>query len=115
MEEKPMYSHLVKPMLTVFGALVLAFAMPAAAARAADDDPQPVQLTALTGPKGGTLAIEAPAGVEAFEHVHVRLIAPDGATPEQAANQILNANDVRVEDGIATLDLGPLARGTAVS
>ena len=107
-----MSTHLVRSILAACA--VLALAMPAAAAPA-DDEPEPVELAALTGPTGGTLEIEAPAGVEMFEHVHVRMIAPDGATPDQAANQILNKSDVRVKHGVATLDLGPLARGTAVS
>jgi hypothetical protein len=113
MEEETMYTYLVKPLLVACA--VLALAMPAAAASTDDEDPKPVRLAALTGPKGATLEIEAPAGVQAFEHIHVRMIAPEGAMPAQAANQILNENDVRVKDGVATLELGPLARGTAVS
>jgi len=97
------------------GSMAVAVAALVPAARADDAPEGSVALTALTGPQGGTLTVAAPTGVRAFEHVHVRMVAPDGATPEQAANQILNAKDVDVVDGFATLDLGPLARGTAVT
>jgi hypothetical protein len=94
---------------------VLALAAPGEAARADDEVSSPVKLTALTGPQGGTLAIVAPAGLQALEHVHVQMVAPERGTSARVANQILNANDVPVDDGVATLDLGPLVRGTAVS
>lgn len=103
--------RLVAAALALCGALALA--APGPAARAADESPEPVELTALTGPQGGTLAIEVPAGVQALEHVHVQLIAPEGAST-QAANQIVNVKDVGVVNGVATVELGPLARGTAV-
>lgn len=87
-----------------------------APAAGADDEPAAsVALTALTGPLGGDLIISAPSGATVFEHVHVQMVAADGATTTQAGNEILDAKDVDVVGGFAILHLGPLAPGTAVN
>ena len=62
---------------------------------------------ALTGPQGGTLTLELVPAVRVLEHLHVRLLAP-GATEADT----LNRKDVAVHDGIATINLGPVVRGT---
>jgi hypothetical protein len=69
---------------------------------------QPVlELRALTGPQGGTLTLALTPAVRVLEHVHVRLLAP-GATEADA----LNRKNVAVHDGVATIGLGPVVRGT---
>ena len=89
----------------LLGSTVAAGAPVGAAAPA----PPALTLTALTGPQGGTLAIEVVAAVQELEHVHVQLRAPNSAEVETR-----NLKDVPVAEGVATIDLGPLARGTAV-
>ena len=86
---------------------------PAAAAEGEDV----LQLTALTGPAGGDLTITVPASaggseVDAFEHVQIRLIAP--VESDEKPNRIINLKAVDARRGSATIDLGPLERGTAV-
>lgn len=85
-------------------------ALPAAVALAvlapgtvgAASNPYSISLQALTGPQGGTLAITvtkdpASAAVDSISHVHV---------DDQ------DFKDVPVQNGIATLELGPVERGT---
>ena len=72
-----------------------------------------LELSALTGPKGADLYIEAPAGTAAFEHVQVQIRAPSGS--DEQANRIINLKDVAAPDGVARIDLGELARGATVS
>ncbi|HUQ21384.1 MAG TPA: hypothetical protein VM049_00045 [Gaiellaceae bacterium] len=72
-----------------------------------------VQLTALTGPQGADLYIEAPPGTAAFEHVHVQIRAPEGS--DEQANRIINLKDVAAPGGVARIDLGLLNRGATVS
>ena len=86
---------------------------PAAAAEGEDV----LQLTALTGPAGGDVTITIPdseggADVDEFEHVQIQLIAP--AESDEKPNRIINLNAVGARRGSATIDLGPLERGTAV-
>ena len=86
---------------------------PAAAAEGEDV----LQLTALTGPAGGDLTITVPASaggsdVDMFEHVQIQLIAP--AASDEKPNRIINLKAVDARRGSATIDLGPLERGTAV-
>ena len=86
---------------------------PAAAAEGEDV----LQLTALTGPAGGDVTITIPdseggADVDEFEHVQIQLIAP--AESDEKPNRIINLNAVDARRGSATIDLGPLERGTAV-
>ena len=86
---------------------------PAAAAEGEDV----LQLTALTGPAGGDLTITVPASaggsdVDTFEHVQIQLIAP--AESDEKPNRIINLKAVDARRGSATIDLGPLERGTAV-
>jgi hypothetical protein len=86
----------------------------AGAARAAEQPPTSVlELSALTGPKGADLYIDAPAGTAAFEHVQVQIRAPEGS--DQQANRIINLKDVAVADGVARIDLGELGRGATVT
>ena len=82
-------------------AVGVAFAAPARAAEPA------LKLTALTGPQGGTLAIELAPALRVLEHVHVRLLAP-GATDVD----MIHRTNVVVREGVATIDLGPVVRGT---
>ncbi|HET9506948.1 MAG TPA: hypothetical protein VFO81_03315 [Gaiellaceae bacterium] len=94
------------------GLLLAAVAVASAPAAHAIDAPaaaaQPaLELRALTGPQGGTLTLELAPTVRVLEHVHVRLLAP-GATEADA----LNRKNVTVRDGIATINLGPVVRGT---
>ena len=86
----------------------------AGAARAAEEPATSVlELSALTGPKGADLYIEAAAGTTAFEHVHVQIRAPAGS--DEQTNRIINLKDVAVADGIARIDLGELGRGATVT
>ena len=76
-----------------------------------------LQLTALTGPAGGEVTITMPtalgaADVDTFEHVQIKLSAPAGS--EENATRVVNLKLVRAHDGSATVDLGPLERGTGV-
>ena len=76
--------------------------------------PYTIDVVALTGPQGGDLIVELDAtdgsavpGV--FEHIHVKLHRPGAEETE-----VVNLNDVPAPNGAATVDLGPLQRGTAV-
>ena len=82
-------------------AVGLALAAPAAAAEPA------LKLTALTGPQGGTLTIELASAARVLEHVHVRLLAPGASEVDT-----IHRKDVEVDEGVATIDLGPVVRGT---
>ena len=84
---------------------------------AAAEGEDALQLTALTGPAGGDLTITLPptaggANIDTFEHVHIELSAP--ASSEEKQNRILNLKAVGARNGSATVDLGPLERGTTV-
>ena len=84
---------------------------------AADEGEDVLQLTALTGPAGGDLTITVPASaggadIDEFELVQVRLIAP--VETDEKPNRIINLKAVASRRGSATIDLGPLERGTAV-
>ena len=72
-----------------------------------------LELSALTGPQGADLYIQVPPGAAAFEHVHVQIRAPEGS--DERANRIINLKDVAAPDGVATIDLGEVGRGAAVS
>ena len=87
----------------------------AAGAAGAADPPAAaaLELSALTGPKGADLYIEAPEGTSAFEHVHVQIRAPEGS--DEQANRIINLKDVAATDGVARIDLGKPGRGATVS
>ena len=87
----------------------------AAGAAGAADPPttEALTLSALTGPAGADLYIEAPAGATAFEHVHVQIRAPEGSDAQ--ANRIVNLKDVAAPGGVATIDLGEIGRGATVS
>ena len=82
-------------------AVGVALAAPARAAEPA------LKLTALTGPQGGTLTIELTPALRVLERVHVRLLAP-GATEVD----MIHRTDVVVREGVATIGLGPVVRGT---
>ena len=76
--------------------------------------PYTVDVVALTGPEGGQLsvALTAKAGSsvpESVEHLHVKL-SPPGA----AETEVVNLEAVPAPGGSATIELGPLERGTAV-
>ena len=87
--------------------ILLAAAVAAAVATPAGAAEPALKLTALTGPQGGTLTLDLVPAVRVLEHVHVRLLAP-GATEADT----LNRKDVAVRDGSATINLGPVVRGT---
>ena len=87
--------------------ILLAAAVAAAVATPAGAAEPALKLTALTGPRGGTLTLDLVPAVRVLEHVHVRLLAP-GATEADT----LNRKDVAVRDGSATINLGPVVRGT---
>ncbi len=95
--------------LAVASALLLGVAAAAGAPAAAAPAPPALGLTALTGPQGGTLALEVAPDVEELEHVHLQLRAPNAT---EVATRNLKA--VVVDRGVATIELGPLARGTAI-
>ena len=95
--------------LRLAGVAALALAAAGAPAAAAAPVLPALALTALTGPQGGTLELEVAPAVEELEHVHLQLRAPN-ATEVRTRN--LKA--VAVDRGLATIELGPLARGTAV-
>lgn len=80
-----------------------------APADAAAPAPPALILTALTGPQGGTLAIEVASAVGELEHVHLQLRAPEASETETR-----NLEAVPVDGGVATIELGRLARGTAI-
>ena len=82
-------------------AVGVALAAPAGAAKPA------LKLAALTGPQGGTLTIGLAPAPSLFEHVHVRLLAP-GATKVDT----IHRKDVVVQEGVATIGLGPIVAGT---
>ena len=90
-----------------------------AASAAVPPAPEALVLSALKGdrtePTGDAteLSIEAPAGIAAFEHVHIEIRAAEGTDDRQ--NRIINLTDVAAPDGIATIELGPAGRGAAVS
>jgi len=96
------------------GAALLACAAIAcltAGAAAAADPPatEPLGLSALTGPEGADLYVTAPAGTTAFEYVHVQIRAPEGS------DRIIVQKDVTAPGGVATIDLGAVVRGAAIS
>jgi hypothetical protein len=95
--------------LAVASALLLGVAAAAGAPAAAAPAPPALALTALTGPHGGTLALEVAPDVEELEHVHLQLRGPNAIEVETR-----NLEAVPVEDGVATIELGPLARGTKI-
>ena len=106
-------AHITRDRATLM-ALAVAFALGLTAAAgapagAAAPAPPALTLTALTGPQGGTLAIEVAPAVEELEHVHLQLRAPN-------ATEVVTRNlkGVPAAQGIATIELGPLVRGTVV-
>ena len=83
----------------------------AGAARAAAPPP-PLELSALTGPGGAVLSIRAPAGATTFEHVHIRISAPEGSAGP--AHRVVNLKDAAAPAGAATIALGVVGRGSVV-
>jgi hypothetical protein len=96
--------------IALLAAAVVAAGTGGAAGGAAATAPA-LELTALTGPAGGTLAIETAPAVETLEHVHVRLREPGAAEDDV---RTINLNDVRARGGEATIRLGTVVRGTLV-
>ncbi len=91
------------------GSAAIALAAPAAGS-AADAVPYSLQAGVLTGPQGGVLRLEvdaeAPApAVETLKHVHVLV---NGV-------MIRVLKDVAAPEGVAEIELGPVARGATVS
>src|SRR6186997_1943811 len=92
---------------------LLAVTATAAAAGAAQSPARAaLQLTALMGADGATLEIEAPAGVTAFEFVHVEVHAP--GDPEDDPSQTVNLKDVEPRDGVVTIPLAEAQRGDTI-
>jgi hypothetical protein len=91
------------------GAATLALAAPAAG-DAVDLAPYSLQVSALTGPQGGLLRIEveAVAGVPGVSSLRYVQVSVDGVL-------IRVLRDVAAPDGVAEIDLGPVARGATVS
>ena len=83
------------------------------AAVAADSPATELELSALTGPEGADLYIKAPAGATRFEHVLIHIRSPQGLG--ERANRILTLKDVAAPAGVATIDLGEVGRGAAVT
>jgi hypothetical protein len=85
----------------------------ARAAPSATSGPYSITVSVLTGPQGGTLTIalaaasNAPA-IDQLAKVHV------WTSRDQAEDNSLMFKDVPVHDGIATVELGPLDRGSLV-
>ena len=92
--------------------LLAVIATAGAAGAAQSPEPAALQLTALMGADGATLEIEAPAGVTAFEFVHVEVHAP--GDPEDEPSQTVNLKDVATRDGVATIPLAEAHRGDSV-
>ncbi len=84
----------------------------ARAAPSSTSGPYSMTLSVLTGPQGGTLTVRleaasnAPA-IDQLEKVHVW-------TSRDQSEDSLTIKDVPVHDGIATVELGPLDRGSLV-
>lgn len=97
--------------LTASALAALATIPVGAATAAGQPDPPPLALRALTGPNGGTLDVAADTA--GFTHVHLRLYAPDA--PADAEPVTINLKDVELASGAATLELGPVARGTRIA
>jgi hypothetical protein len=75
-----------------------------------EDAPYSMELSALTGPQGAgiRLAFAAAAGcaeVETLKQVQLKLFAADGS-----ADDVRNLTDVAAPAGVATIELGQLAR-----
>lgn len=98
--------HLMRCAVATCAVAVLAPAGAAGAAASAR-----LELTALTGPAGADLYVQAPAGTTTFENLHVRVGNTDDPQEEP---RILNVKDLAVVNGIATVDLGDEAAGTPV-
>ena len=93
--------------------VVIGCATAGAAGAAAPLGAERLELSALTGPEGADLSIEAPAGARAFEHVRIQIRASEGSN--ESPNRIINLNHVAAADGKATIDLGTVASGAIVS
>ena len=92
--------------------LAIAGGVPAASGAAEAPAATPLELSALTGAEGADLYVHAPPGTAVFEHLHIRIRAPEGSS--EAANRIVNLKDVAAPNGIAAIELGQLARAAAV-
>ncbi len=92
--------------------LAIAGVVPAASGAAEAPAARPLELSALTGAEGADLYVQAPPGTTVFEHLHIRIRAPEGSSEQ--ANRIVNLKDVAAPNGIAAIDLGQLARAAAV-
>jgi len=96
--------------LTVVAALALILVAVGGAPAAAAPAPT-LKLTALTGPQGGTLEIGVVPPVSELVHVRLRLRAPGALEGEF---RVLTASNVPTSNGVATIELGPVARGTVI-
>ena len=92
--------------------LTVAGGAPMASGAAEAPAARPLELSALTGAEGADLYVHAPPGTTVFEHLHIRIRAPEGSSEQ--ANRIVNLKDVAAPNGIAAVELGQLARGAAV-
>src|ERR687892_78213 len=73
--------------------------------------PPGLELSALTGPAGTDLYIDAPAGTTAFERVHVQV----GNTEDpEVEPRILTLKDVEAKNGVVTIELDDEGAGTPV-
>ena len=88
--------------------LAIAGGVPAASGAAEAPAARPLELSALTGAEGADLYVHAPPGTTVFEHLHIRIRAPEGSSEQ--ANRIVNLKDVAAPNGIAAIELGQLAR-----
>ena len=92
---------------------VIVCATAGAAGAAGPLEPVSLELTALTRQQGADLAIEAPEGTTAFEHVHIQIRAPEGS--DETPNRVINLENVAAPDGVASIQLGRVGSGAAVS
>jgi hypothetical protein len=92
--------------------LVVVTATAGAAGAAQSPEAEALSLSALAGTDGAVLSIDAPAGVTAFEFVHVEIRAPGEL--EEDPDRTINVKDVAVRDGVATIPLAEAHRGDSV-
>jgi hypothetical protein len=92
--------------------LAIVGVVPAASGAAEAPAATPLELSALTGAVGADLYVHAPPGTAVFEHLHIRIRAPEGSSEQ--ANRIVNLKDVVAPNGVAAIELGDLPRAASV-
>ena len=67
--------------------LAIAGGVPAASGAAEAPAAKPLELSALTGAEGADLYVHAPPGTAVFEHLHIRIRAPEGSSEASEPNR----------------------------